>query len=75
MDLIYEFQTLLPKIIRWTGDHSEKIQKEDLPFTEEQLAIVINVGVSKPEKVGIQTENMSINMIPREHQANFLLSI
>lgn len=75
MDLIYEFKTLLAKIIRRAGNHSGEIQREDLPLTEEQYVIAINVGVSRPEKAGIQTENMSISMIPREHQANFLLSI
>jgi len=57
MDLIYDFQTLLPKIIKWAEDHSEKIQKEGLPLTKEQHAIAIKVGVSKPEKVRIQTLN------------------
>ena len=35
MDLIYDFQTLLPKIIEWAQDHSEKIQKEGLPLTKD----------------------------------------
>ena len=57
MDLIYDFQTLLPKIIKWAEDHSEKIQKEGLQLTKEQHAIAIKAGVSKPEKVRIQTLN------------------
>jgi len=48
MDLIYDFQTLLPKISKWAEEHSEKIQKEGLPLTKEQHAIAIKVGVSKP---------------------------
>lgn len=57
MDLIYDFQTLLPKIIKWAEDHSEKIQKEGLQLTKEQHAIAIKAGVSNPEKVRIQTVN------------------
>lgn len=54
MDLLYELQTLLPMAIKWVEEHSEKIQKEGIPLTAEQIEIAKQVGVSNPEKVRIQ---------------------
>jgi len=53
MDLFYELQTLLPMAIKWAEENSEKIQKEGIPLTAEQIEIAKQVSVSEPEKVRI----------------------
>jgi len=53
MDLLYELQSLLPMAIKWAEEHSEKIQKEGIPLTIEQIDIARKVGVNNPEKVRI----------------------
>jgi uncharacterized protein YqgQ len=53
MDLLYQLETLLPLAIKWAEDHSEKIQKEGIPLTKEQIEIAKQVGVNQPEKVKI----------------------
>ena len=53
MDLLYELQSLLPMAIKWAEEHSEKIQKEGISLTVEQIDIANKVGVNNPEKVRI----------------------
>ena len=53
MDLLYELQSLLPMAIKWAEEHSEKIQKEGISLTVEQIDIARKVGVNNPEKVRI----------------------
>ena len=51
MDLLYELQSLLPMAIKWAEEHSEKIHKEGISLTVEQIDIANKVGVNNPEKV------------------------
>jgi hypothetical protein len=60
MDLLYQLQILLPLAIKWAEDHSEKIQSEGIPLTQQQIEIAKKVGVSNPEKVKI----LEVDKIP-----------
>ncbi len=60
MDLLNEFQTLLPKAIEWAQEHSELIQQNGKPLTNEQIQIANKVNVSSPEKVKL----LEVTQIP-----------
>jgi hypothetical protein len=53
MQLFSELQTLLPMAIKWAEEQNNKIQKEGIPLTLEQIEIAVKVGVSNPEDIKI----------------------